>query len=201
VTALDRLVSVRDYEDFAKSFAGIGKASATELPGGRRTAICVTVAAVGDAELPPTSSLLADLRKALRGLGDPQRRVLVLERDLQLLAVGLAVAIDPDRAWSRVEPQIRAALLARFGFDARELAQDVTSSEVLATVQSVPGVTWARLELLDVVVPGQPSSGLRVHDRVPAHPAGVTGQTFSPAQLLVLRADVPATILLRKVTP
>ena len=36
VMALDRLVSVQDYEDFVRVFAGIGKARATELSDGRR---------------------------------------------------------------------------------------------------------------------------------------------------------------------
>ena len=34
VMALDRLVSVQDYEDFARVFAGIGKARAVELSDG-----------------------------------------------------------------------------------------------------------------------------------------------------------------------
>ena len=34
VTAFDRLVSVQDFEDFARTFAGIGKASAVALPKG-----------------------------------------------------------------------------------------------------------------------------------------------------------------------
>ncbi|MFD0428269.1 hypothetical protein ACFQ60_09445 [Streptomyces zhihengii] len=44
VSALDRLVSVGDYEDFARSRAGIGRAVARELFDGRRRVLHVTVA-------------------------------------------------------------------------------------------------------------------------------------------------------------
>ena len=39
VAALDRLVAVADYADFARTFAGIGKASAVKLSDGRRPVV------------------------------------------------------------------------------------------------------------------------------------------------------------------
>ena len=48
VMALDRLVSTQDYADFARTFAGIGKASAKELSNGRQTIVHVTIAKADD---------------------------------------------------------------------------------------------------------------------------------------------------------
>src|SRR5260370_26320818 len=48
VMALDRLVSVRDYADFARNFAGIGKAVAVRLSDGRRQLVHVTIAGADD---------------------------------------------------------------------------------------------------------------------------------------------------------
>jgi predicted phage baseplate assembly protein len=49
VTALDRVVSVPDYADFALTFPGIAKAVAARLTDGRRELVHVTVAAQNDA--------------------------------------------------------------------------------------------------------------------------------------------------------
>ena len=47
VLTLDRIVSLRDYEDFARAFGGIAKALATWTWDGQRQGIFVTVAGVG----------------------------------------------------------------------------------------------------------------------------------------------------------
>ena len=44
VTALDRLVSVQDYADFARTYAGIAKASAVRLSDGRAELVHLTIA-------------------------------------------------------------------------------------------------------------------------------------------------------------
>ena len=46
VLTLDRIVSLRDYEDFARAFAGIAKALATWTWDGERQGVFVTVAGV-----------------------------------------------------------------------------------------------------------------------------------------------------------
>jgi hypothetical protein len=47
-----------------------------------------------------------------------------------------------------VAPKIRAALLDTFSYDKREFGQAVYPSEVIATIQGVPGVTWVDLDIL-----------------------------------------------------
>ena len=65
IAALDRLVSVPDYADFARKFAGIGKASARRLTDGRRLLVHLTIAGKDDIPIDPTTDLYQALVQAL----------------------------------------------------------------------------------------------------------------------------------------
>ncbi|MFJ2584932.1 putative baseplate assembly protein [Streptomyces sp. NPDC087538] len=157
VAALDRLVSAPDYEDFARSRAGIGRASARELFDGRRRLLHVTVAGTDDvpiADHTGESDLLRSLRASLAEYGDPRLTVRVDVRELVVLLLAARVKVARDHSWESVEPRLRQALLRRLGFEGRELARPAALSEVLATAHSVPGVDY-----LDVdVFTGVPAS-------------------------------------------
>ncbi|MET8543449.1 putative baseplate assembly protein [Kitasatospora sp. NPDC004799] len=140
VTALDRLVSVPDYEDFTRSRAGIGRASATRLSDGRRELVHVTVAGVDDIPLTEDSDLIRTLHSALTAYGDPRLPVRVALRELVLLVVAMGVKVHPDHSWDVVEPALRRALLDRLGYAGRQLGQSAHLSEVLAVAHAVPGV-------------------------------------------------------------
>ena len=70
VMALDRLVSTRDYADFARTFAGVSKASAVRLTDGQRELVHVTIAGVDDISIDPNSDLYNNLFQALHIEGD-----------------------------------------------------------------------------------------------------------------------------------
>lgn len=200
--ALDRLVSVRDYQDFARTFAGIGKARAARFAAQGRPIVHLTLAGADDAPIDPGSDLARTLRAALRRYGDPAQAVQVGERALRLLVVQADVEIDPDWLWKDVEARLRRALLERFGFEARELAQGTAQSEVLSIMQRVPGVVAVRLSVLDSVgetelqLLNQPSFKLRTG--VPAQPArSGPASGFLPAELLILTPEAADTLVLR----
>ncbi|WP_240957940.1 putative baseplate assembly protein [Streptomyces chilikensis] len=140
VSALDRLVSASDYEDFARSRAGVGRAAARELFDGRRRVLHVTVAGTDDVPVDGGSPALEALRAALTEYGDAHLPVRVDPRELVLLLLAAKVKVAPDHTWEVVEPRLRQALLRRLGHAGRELAQPARLSEVLATAHSVPGV-------------------------------------------------------------
>ncbi|MGL4610255.1 MAG: putative baseplate assembly protein, partial [Trueperaceae bacterium] len=104
VKALDRLVSVQDYADFAESFAGIGKATATEISYEGRSVVHVTMAGIDDILIAESSDLYRNLYKALRNLGDPYQSVELALRELKLLVIEARVRILPDYLWEEVEP-------------------------------------------------------------------------------------------------
>jgi len=216
VTALDRIVSVSDYADFALTSAGIAKATATVLSQGRAGLVHLTIAAVGDAPIDPTSATHINLQAALARFGDPFRPFRIDVRRLLALVVDAKVAVSPDRRWEDVEPVVRATLLDRFGFDRRDLAQDVTRGEVIAAIQGVPGVSFVDLDVLDTIdedavraaltvptAPG-PGTGLALRHRVAANPARLVPSTtvvptIVAAELAVLLPGAPATLGLTEI--
>lgn len=151
VLALDRLVSVEDYAAFSRRFAGIGRASAVRVPDGRRETVYLTLAGADDVPVDPGSDLHRNLQRALHRFGDPNVPLRVEPREAVFLFVSARVKVLEDFLWEKVEPKVRAALLEAFGFDRRELAQDVLLSEVIATVQAVEGVDYVDVDLLEGV--------------------------------------------------
>ncbi|MFI7412586.1 putative baseplate assembly protein [Streptomyces sp. NPDC049627] len=176
VSALDRLVSASDYEDFARSRAGIGRAAARELFDGRRRVLHVTVAGTDDVPIDGDSDTLRALRGALTEYGDMNLPVRVDARELVLLLLAAKVKVAPDHAWEIVEPRLRQALLRRLGYEGRELGRPARLSDVLATAHSVPGVDYVDVD----VFTGVPAS---------ATPEELTGILTDPGPP---RASVPA---------
>ncbi|MFE0044611.1 putative baseplate assembly protein [Streptomyces albireticuli] len=175
VTALDRLVSVPDYEDFARSRAGIGRARAREIFDGTRRTVHLTVAGVDDIALTDDSDIVRTLRTALAAHGDPRVPVSVAVRELVLLVVAAGVKVHPDHSWDVVEPALRRALPARLGYAARELGTPAYLSEVLATAQSVPGVEHVDVDVFTGVPGNLTPQGLeRLPERL-KHPQPVVG--------------------------
>lgn len=147
VSALDRLVSVTDYEDFARSRAGIGRAAAREIFDGRRRVLHVTVAGVDDIPIADDSAVLRALRSSLAEYGDSRLPVRVDVRELVLLLLAAKVKVARDHTWTVVEPRMRQALLREFGSGRRELGRPARLSEVLATAHKVPGVDYVDVDV------------------------------------------------------
>jgi len=146
VRALDRLVSVQDYEDFARVYAGIGKAKAVELTDGRRQLVHVTIAGTEDIPIDETSDLFQNLFQALHEFGDPYQPICLAVRELMLMVVSANIRIKPDYKWEPVVTELRKVMLDAFSFERRELGQDVLLSEVFAVMQSVRGVEYVDID-------------------------------------------------------
>jgi hypothetical protein len=149
VMALDRLVSVQDYEDLARCFAGIGKASATLLTDGKREVVHVSIAGTDDIPIDEDSDLFQNLLLALHRAGDPYQPLVLDLCERLILLIRAKVRLLPDYEWQSVEPKIRAALLQAFGFANRDPGQEVFRSEIVSVIQAVPGVAYVDLDLVD----------------------------------------------------
>ena len=146
VRALDRLVSVQDYEDFSRTYAGIGKARAAELSNGRQQLVHITIAGADDIPIDETSDLFQNLRHALHEFGDPYQPIRLAVRELMLMVVSANIKILPDYQWEPVVTKVRRAMLDAFSFERRELGQDVLLSEVFSVMQSVRGVAYVDID-------------------------------------------------------
>ena len=214
VMALDRLVSVQDYADFARTFAGIDKASSARLSDGRRDLVHVTVAGVEDIPIATTSDLYANLVQALRINGDPYLPLQVAVRSLRLLVISANVKILPDYLWEPVAADLRSALTSAFSFDRRDLGQPVFQSEVIAVMQGVAGVAYLDLQILDSVAEGATAAqladlanSLGLKTCVPAslarpnpHPVNAPADSILAAELVYLTSAIPDTLILNEVT-
>ncbi|RJO70856.1 putative baseplate assembly protein [Nocardia panacis] len=145
--ALDRLVSVRDYEDFTRARAGFAKASARKLFDGEREVVHVTVATIGDAPVNASAELLVKLAESLRDFGDLGVPVRIAVRESVLLILRAGLAVLPDYSWDLVEPAVRAALLDEFSFARAELGSPAYLSRAIAVIQGVPGVDYVEVEV------------------------------------------------------
>jgi predicted phage baseplate assembly protein len=148
VMTLDRVVSLLDYENFARAFAGIAKALATWTWDGRDRSVFVTVAGPDGAEVLAGSVLHDNLAAALRGAGDPNVRLRVASYRPATFRLGIRVKLDPDHIADVVLAAVEQALRAAFSFDARDFGQSVVLSEVIAVIQGVPGVVATHVESL-----------------------------------------------------
>jgi predicted phage baseplate assembly protein len=162
VLTLGRVVSLQDYEDFARGFPGIAKALATWTWDGRRRGVIVTVAGPAGATIAQGSPTHTSLLGALTESGDPHVAVrLVGFRPVGFRLV-VNVARSPDYLKEKVEAGVREALLAAFSFDGRRLGQPVALSEVVAVMQAVPGVLGVDVDALHRPnTPAVPNARLR----------------------------------------
>lgn len=189
VLTLDRVVSLQDYEDFARSFAGVAKAKAAVVWAGERRRIHLTVAGPNGNAVPEGGATQKNLADALRRSGDPTQAVTVAGFAPRYFRLTARLVVDPAYEPAAVKAAAAAALASEFAFDARGFGQPVTESEVLAVLQGVPGVVAAvTVELYDAA--GSPSL-----DRVlPASLArwDASGGAMLPAELLLLHPSGPA---------
>ncbi len=146
VMALDRLVSVPDYADFSRTFAGIGKAVARKLSDTKRQLVHVTIAGAEDIPIDVTSDLYQNLLLALRKFGDPDLPVQVQLRELIVLVLSAKVRLAADYQWEPVATQIRATLLDDFGFQKRALGQPALLSEIIRAIQNTEGVEYVDVD-------------------------------------------------------
>jgi PKD repeat protein len=147
VMALDRLLSVQDYADFARMFAGIGKAAARRVPDSRQELVHVTIAGIDDIPIDESSDMYRNLLTAIRCYGDPFQPFQVALRELVLLVISANIRILPKYQWDVVSSAIRTQLLDTFSFQRRELGQDVFLGEVIRAIQMVPGVAYVDVDV------------------------------------------------------
>ena len=170
---LGRVVSLRNYEDFARGFAGISKAKADWAWDGETRRILVTVAGPGGAAVDPsTGDLFGNLVRALRTLGDPFVRSTVASYRPVTFKLKLNVLIAEGYLEDPVLAGVEAALRDAYSLERRGFAPLLSSSEIYATVHSVPGVAAADLDLLYRTAP--PNAQPILHDRLLAQPALLT---------------------------
>ncbi|HEV3468474.1 MAG TPA: putative baseplate assembly protein [Pyrinomonadaceae bacterium] len=184
VLTLDRIVSLRDYEDFARSFSGVAKALAAWTWNVHTRGVYVTVAGINGAAVADDSPLRTSLVSAMQKAGDPRVPVKIKSYRGVTFRVVADVKVDPDYVAADVLAAAEAALRASFSFEARAFGQPVTLSEVVAVLQDVPGVVAVDINRLHRAdQPEALNTFLRSHAPRPGD-----DESVPPAELLTLDA-------------
>jgi hypothetical protein len=189
VLTLDRIVSLSDYEDFARGFAGVGKASAVGMFDGEDELAHLTVVGPDGTPIDELSDTFANLAKAIEAHHDPGRRYLLASTTPLYFYLVADVVIDPDYTAATVIAAVKDALAECFSFDRRAFGQGVSEAEAIETIMSVAGTVDTNVSGLDLLVSGaQPEPPVKIDPLL----AGLARATSSdplvvaPAQLLVL---------------
>lgn len=190
VLTFDRVVSLRDYEDFARAFPGVAKAQAAWLWDGEMRLVHLTVAGVDGLPIEPDSTTHRNLLSALHAAGDSRQALVAQSCEALTFDVTAAVFVDPDHDWDSVHARLVATLREAFSFARRDLGQAVTESEVTATAQSVDGVIAVDLDTLSVTGSAPPAAPV-----LTAAAARRAVGAILPAQLLTLNPDAAGLVL------
>jgi len=150
IMTMDRVVSLKDYGDFAAAFAGVAKAMASPwIWSGHARGVFLTVAGPGGADLSSDGSTYANLLAAIRKAGGSHVPVRMQSYRKAFFRLSGTVTVAADQQVDAVIAAVEAALRARFSFEARSFGQPVDLSEVVAVMQAVPGVIAIDLDELD----------------------------------------------------
>lgn len=183
VLTMDRIVSLQDFEDFARAFAGIGKASAALLWDGEERLVHLTVAAADGGPVPATSELYRNLRDGMDAYRHAAQPVRISGFQARSFDLAAKVMVAPDRVGASVIEAVRAALLEAFSFPARAFAEPVTAGGVLAVMQAVDGVVGIDLDALHL------TGGTGLQQRLPARAARLDGTDVLAAELLTVNRN------------
>ena len=169
IYTLGRIVSLRDYEDFARAFSGVAKALATWSAGGQQRGVFLTVAGVGGAPIPSGGLTYTNLLSAMQAAGDPLVPLVVAEYTQASFVLSGSVQVAPGHLPDAVLAAVERALRVAFAFEARSFGQPVALSEVVATIHTVPGVIAVDLDALHRTdLPAEKLAERRLYDRLDA---------------------------------
>jgi hypothetical protein len=199
VQTLDRIVSLTDYESFARTFGGVGKAQATTLWDGGSRFVHVTVAAASGARLAPDAPLLTNLRRAMAALRDPQCEVRLGDYEPTPFGLTARVLVDPRHVPADVLAHVGDALRTAFAFERRELGEPLTAAEVMRVILAVPGTVAAVFDRFARSPEAAASNG-QAPSRSLSRSRQLVAVLTRPRQILNYRRDLFAE-LQRRSTP
>jgi predicted phage baseplate assembly protein len=179
VVTFSRVVSLTDFEDFARAFAGIAKAQADWVWNGSSRTVNVTVAGTNGAPVTKAGDTYPKLKTAITSYADPHQRFEVSSFEDLRFGIKALLFLETGRDETIVIPAAIKAVRDAFSFDRRSLGQPVFESEVIAVLQATLGVMAVDLTGLYLTGGGGVTSAL---------PAlrGRYDNGIRPAQLLTI---------------
>lgn len=182
--AMGRIVSLRDFEDYAQAFSGVGKAQAVWAWDGENKVVLLTIASDGGNPISETSQLYSSLASSINNAKDPAITVHIKSFEPVMFKLAAKVAIKPGYIAENVFSAVREALLTKFSFESRQFAQGVNLSDIVSAIQQVEGVMAADIDYFYPVehIDDEPA----LNSSVAASGAHWENGEMVPAQLLTI---------------
>jgi predicted phage baseplate assembly protein len=209
LASLGRLVSVADATDLVLSWAGVGKAHAAQQTFGGAEIVALTVAGVTPDPLQAGDELLTSLAAALVAAGRPEAPVVVVPARVYLIVLAARVRCARGFDWATVSAALRAALVGAFGYEQRQLGEDIVPSEIVAVAHSVPGVESFTVTAITLIPAGAAASDISKQtahlsapphgSRLPLPKPGAQGDTPPGEAVAYLSGTVTDTLILQRV--
>jgi len=206
VLAMDRIVSLKDVEDFGRAFAGIGKAQAVGIWRGSTRLIHLTVGAEDGSEVAPGTPLFDNLSAAIEAVREPSLTVVVDSYAGRYFEIAPDLVSDGRRSAADVVADAQQVLQDTFSFERRRFGQSVTAAEIISLLQAVAGVVAVDLrgfatvedtvavrvaEIEDPEMPSIPPPAF-----LPAATARLADAgTIEPAELLLINPAPPPVVV------
>lgn len=181
---IGRVVSLADYADFARAYAGVGKARADIIWEGQRNVIVITVAGTNGGAVDPTGPLATALLDAIDDNRHASAATEIAGAVTRTVAFGARLVVSSDWRFTDVRDAAVAALVDAFSFDRVDFARPLPLSEVLAVVHGVAGVVGVLTDTFHEAA--EPADRL---DVIASRPARRVGGATLPAEILTVAPD------------
>jgi predicted phage baseplate assembly protein len=141
--ALNRVVSLTDYQSYAQVFPGIGLCRGESIDTGSSRTLALSVTATDNTL--PSDGLLADLRSAIVAAraGDAPFQILAYRP----APFHLHVHVTPDGSIdpAQVSASVRGALVKRLALRSAQFRRTVTAAAIVTAAESIAGVLDAEV--------------------------------------------------------
>lgn len=197
VLTLERIVSLQDFEDFARAYAGIGKARALPLWYGEQELVHISIASASGDEIADTSTLFRNLLAAIDQARDPLREVMLASFERRSFELDVRVLRNAAYRWEDIQVATQSALLKAFSFAKRRFGQPVTSAEIIEEIHAIDGVDALDIDKLYLLNAAGQQQGKDFSSVLPVASARTVNGGFLPTELLLIN---PSGITLTEMT-
>ncbi len=182
VRTLDRIVSLCDYEDFCRTYAGIGKARAVEMPLSGDSIIHITVlSSTGD---DVSDKKLNALNGEIEASRDSTVPFIVDNGIIRQVTLSAWLIIDDRYEFDTVAKECCDSLVSGFSFENRSFGQGIDADDIIRVLHDHEAVTAVDIDALALAGSTQ-ANGIESYVEAPGARA-ISGMTYTGAVLLVM---------------
>ena len=143
--AMDRIVSLRDFENFANSIVGISKALATRIISKNRELVHVSIVPTNIND--DVNKIINDLIESIQIVRDPNIDFRIQSFREKRFNIKAKIKVSKGKDFENVRPSILHQLRENYSIQTRDLAQGIHSSEIIGFINDLEGVVAVDLDL------------------------------------------------------